>query len=127
MLDLIKTIVQDKQSQGGYRNQGGYGQQQRPVELTANLIEAYRTDIVDFLRGLKVTIEIPGQSTSRRTQRINGLVKCPRDNIFDHNGNRITVEQYYRLEKRYTIKYPTLHCLWVGGRDKNIHVPLEVS
>ncbi|XP_031786529.1 protein argonaute-2 [Nasonia vitripennis] len=148
VLDLMKTICGcDGQDQGGrqqygrqrgnghrggygqrrgYGHQGGYGQQEGPTELNADLIYSCKEGIRKFLKGLKVVIEIPGQPTSRRTQRVNDLVICPKDNIFDHNGHRITVEQYYKLEKKYTIKHPDFPCLWVGGRDKNIHVPVEI-
>lgn len=112
--------------QQGY-GRGGYGQDQGPTELTEELIRRNAEDIKKFLKGLKVVMEIPGQPTSRRTQRINDLVKSPRDDTFEHNGAKISVEQYYRLEKRYTIQYPRFPCLWVGPRDKNIHVPPEVS
>ncbi|OXU25990.1 hypothetical protein TSAR_010814 [Trichomalopsis sarcophagae] len=136
VLDLMKTICGcDDQDQGGrqqygrqqgYGRQGGYGQQQGPATLSADLIQRKREEIRKFLKGLKVTIEIPGQPTSRRTQRVNDLVKPPRDNIFEHNGHNVTVEHYYKIEKKYTIKYPDFPCLWVGGRDKNVHVPPEI-
>lgn len=118
------------QRYGGRPQQGGYGRQgydQGPTPLTVDLIQRYREDITKFLKGLKVVYEIPGHSTSRRTQRVNGLVTDARNNRFEHNGQKITIFDYYRLEKKYTIKHSDYPCLWVGNRDKNIHVPVEVS
>ncbi|XP_014218616.1 protein argonaute-4 isoform X2 [Copidosoma floridanum] len=111
--------------QGGQRYQGDQGQGGGGGgELTPDLVHRYRDDIVKFLKGLKVTIQVPGQD--QRTQRVNDLVKSPRDNIFERDGNKITVERYYAMEKKYKIQYPTLPCLWVGSRDKLIYVPPEI-
>ncbi|XP_011498662.1 PREDICTED: protein argonaute-2-like [Ceratosolen solmsi marchali] len=121
VIDLLKTICSEE---GGGRGRQGPNIND-PNELL-NLIHYNMDNIKKFLKNIKVTVEIPGQATSRRTQRINDLVKCPRDNMFVCNGSKISVEQYYKSEKKYVIKYPFLPCLWVGPRDKNIHVPPEI-
>lgn len=111
-------------ARGQYR--GGNNYQSRPTELTPSLINQYRSDIVDFLKGLKILVELPNQATSRRIYRFNDFVKCPQQNHFLHNERAISVEMYYKLEKKYIIKFPLLPCLWVGPKEKNIHVPIEV-
>lgn len=131
VLDLIKTICGcDDQGAGGGRpqgRQGRYGYNQEPATLTEKLINNHKEDINRFLKGLKVVYQIPGDKNSKRVQRINELVTCPRYNSFEQNGHKVSVEQYYQLQKKYSIKYPLFPCLWVGGKDRNIHVPLEVS
>jgi eukaryotic translation initiation factor 2C len=121
VIDLMQTLCSNENSRG----------YQQPNINDPNeflkLVQYNKDKIQKFLKNLKVTVEIPGQPTSRRTQRVNDLVKSPRENTFEFNGSKISVEQYYRLEKKYVIKYPHLPCLWVGPRDKNIHVPPEVS
>lgn len=112
---------------GGYRD--GYDQRAAPTELTPSLILQNKDKITDFLKGLKLRYEIPGQATSRRTWRCNGLIiKNSRDDFFVFNDNEppISVENYYRREKNYNIVFPHYPCLSVGPKDKNIHVPAEV-
>lgn len=94
---------------------------------TVQEINNNREEIERYLKKLKVTCMIPNQPDSRRTYSINGLVKCARDNIFEHNGNRVSVEHYFQIEKKYRIQYPDIPCLHVGPHQKNIHVPAEVS
>ena len=90
-------------------------------------IEYKRDEIERYFKKLKVTCVIPNQPSSKRTYTINGLVKCARDNYFEHNGNKVSVEHYYQIEKKYRLQYPDLPCLHVGPHQKNIHVPAEVS
>lgn len=94
--------------------------------LTRQDVDYNRDEIEKFLKRLKVKCEIPGQVESKRTYTINKLVKCPRDNYFEHQDKQVSVEMYYQIEKKYRIKYPDLPCLHVGPQQKNIHVPPEV-
>ncbi|XP_033207936.1 protein argonaute-2-like [Belonocnema kinseyi] len=93
---------------------------------TAQEVNNNREEIERYLRKLKVTCMIPNQPDSRRTYTINGLVRCARDNFFEHNGNRVSVEHYFQIEKKYRIRYTDIPCLHVGPHQKNIHVPAEL-
>ncbi|XP_078039817.1 argonaute 2 [Augochlora pura] len=85
--------------------------------------------ITKYLKGLKIQYEIPRQSNSKRTYRVNGLVECPRKNVFAlENGQKCTVENYFAQQKNYKLQYPELPCLWVGSRsnERRIHLPAEL-
>lgn len=42
------------------------------------------------------------------------------------DGKKLTVSQYYKLVRNYTIKYPNLPCLHVGNIAKKTAIPIEV-
>ncbi|KAJ8673621.1 hypothetical protein QAD02_004883 [Eretmocerus hayati] len=112
VLDTIKNIC---------------GNAQPTADDYTTMVQRNQETIDKFLKGLKVVYQIPHIPTSRRTYRVNGLLrKTPREDVFEHEGHRISVEQYYRLQKQYTIRYPNLPLLWVGTKEKNIHVPIEL-
>nr|XP_003707086.1 PREDICTED: protein argonaute-2 [Megachile rotundata]XP_012149383.1 PREDICTED: protein argonaute-2 [Megachile rotundata] len=97
-----------------------------PETLQYQDVDRKRDDINKFLKGLKVQYELPGQPTSKRTYRVNELVECPRRNKFRlENNTMCTVEQYF-LQKNYRIRFPELPCIWVGSRNSNIHLPVEL-
>ncbi|XP_043472206.1 protein argonaute-2-like isoform X2 [Leptopilina heterotoma] len=115
----------------------GFPKSQNVIDLMSELcrvqgaptrrdIDYNREEIEKFLKRLKVKCEIPGQVESKRTYTINKLVKCPRENYFEHQDKQVSVEMYYQIEKKYKIKYPDLPCLHVGPQQKNIHVPPEL-
>ncbi|XP_051175773.1 protein argonaute-2-like isoform X2 [Leptopilina boulardi] len=115
----------------------GFPKSQKVLDLMAELcrtndyptrrdVDYNREEIEKFLKRLKVKCEIPGQAETKRTYTINKLVKCPRDNYFEHQNKQISVEHYYLIEKKYKIQYPELPCLHVGPIQKNIHVPPEL-
>lgn len=96
--------------------------------LHPNDVRANSDKITKFLKGLKVQYEIPGQSNTKRTYRVNGLAECPRHNKFESDSGLCTVENYFMQTKRHRLQFPDLPCLWVGSRTnaKKIHLPVEV-
>lgn len=87
-----------------------------------------RDKIERFLRGLKVTYQIPGQSNTKRTYRLNGLGPSAIEHRFPYEGSRITIVTYFAQVKKYKLHYPDLPCLWVGAtnRAEKIYLPAEV-
>lgn len=82
----------------------------------------------DYLKTLKIQYEIPKQLTSRKVYRVNGLVRSPREERFTMEGRPpMTVFEYFKNEKGYSLKYPTLPCLWVGNRDRQPRVLLPAE
>lgn len=85
-----------------------------------------------YLKGLRVTSEIPNQPTSKRTYKIVGLSKPARENMFEHENPdtkqkmRVSVDAYFKAEKKYTLRYPDWPCLWVQPKERNLHIPAEV-
>lgn len=45
---------------------------------------------------------------------------------FDREGKMITVQQYFEVLLKKKLLYPHLPCVWVGKRDDNRLVPMEV-
>lgn len=86
------------------------------------------TDVVSrFLRTLKIQYEIPGNAASRRVWRINGLREAATKERFKNEDNQeMTVHEYFTNVKHHRLRYPHLPCLWVGSRDRNILLPMEL-
>ncbi|KAK2585444.1 hypothetical protein KPH14_010107 [Odynerus spinipes] len=96
-------------------------------DITANDVNRNKITIEKFLKKLKVHYEIPNVPSSKRTQEVNGLVDCPRNYTFSRSdGTKCTIEEYFRIDKRYSIRYPLLPCLWIGPKNKKICVPPEL-
>ncbi|XP_043269345.1 protein argonaute-2-like [Venturia canescens] len=90
-------------------------------------IDYNRQTLARFLRGLKVTYEIPGHPTSRRTMSVNDLGRDARSAEFElDDGTVTTVENYFARVKRYRIQQPLYPTLWVGSRNKTILIPAEL-
>ncbi|CAK9802566.1 Protein argonaute-2 [Anthophora quadrimaculata] len=95
--------------------------------VTSRDVERNYIKINKFLKGLKIQYEIPGQTQTKRTYRVNGLVECPRNNEFRLEDKSLcTVEQYFAQTKKYKIQYPDLPCLWVGSLNNKIYLPAEL-
>lgn len=95
-------------------------------------IREHQDKINGYLRGLRVTYEVIGARNERIMKRsrqiVNSLVmKTPEENFFPGPENKkMNVQIYYEEKKKYKIKYPHYPCLWIGNRNKNCHVPIEV-
>ncbi|KAL6425221.1 hypothetical protein ACFW04_009460 [Cataglyphis niger] len=87
-----------------------------------------RNKIERFLKGLKVTYQIPGQSNTKRTYRLNGLGPSAIQHQFPYEGSRITIVTYFAQAKKYKLRYPNLPCLWAGAtnRAEKIYLPAEL-
>lgn len=86
-------------------------------------------DLSRYIKTLKVQYEIPGQPTSKRVYRVNGLGRSPKEEKFTpENKPPTTILNYFRIEKNYGLKYPDLPCLWVGNptRKPPILLPAEL-
>nr|QVD39219.1 Argonaute 2 [Schistocerca gregaria] len=95
------------------------------VELNRDQV----ADLTAFLRGLKVEYKLPDQTTSKRVYRVNSAVLSARRQEFKlADGRPITVQEYFRREKKYTLKYPNLPCLHVGAQNRAtpIFLPVEL-
>ncbi|XP_043269247.1 protein argonaute-2-like [Venturia canescens] len=95
--------------------------------VTPRDIEYNRHKLASFLKGLKVTYEIPGHPTSRRTMGVNDLGRDARSANFElDDGTVTTVENYFAKVKKYRIQQPLFPTLWVGSRNKTILIPAEL-
>ncbi|XP_012548543.1 argonaute 2 isoform X1 [Bombyx mori] len=103
----------------------------RPMDRQpGRAVEAFN----EFIRGLKVVSKILGTGPSSgqlREHICNGVVDPPSRQTFTLENDkgppvRMTVYEYFMKEKKYRIKYPDLNCLWVGPKDKNIYLPMEL-
>lgn len=119
MIELIKDIISEANRRG--RDPG-----HRPNKLTYDDVWQNKKRIEDYLKMLFVVTEVNGVKRSR--QAVNGIVKdSAKRDYFDIDGKQISVFQYFKDVKKYTIQNPDLPCLWIGPRTKQNHVPLEVS
>ncbi|XP_014477471.1 PREDICTED: protein argonaute-2-like isoform X2 [Dinoponera quadriceps] len=95
-------------------------------ELDEKTVMYYERDICKFLNGLKVNYALPGQPSTKRTFRVNGLGPNSINHKFDVKGKMCSTQEYFASLKNYRINWPTLPCLWVGKRDGKTYLPLEL-
>ncbi|VVC41898.1 Argonaute linker 2 domain,Ribonuclease H-like domain,PAZ domain,Piwi domain,Argonaute, linker 1 [Cinara cedri] len=93
--------------------------------------------LANYVKGLKVRFMIPNKPNTQRAYKVNGLFESASKFIFKIDDDdkdetkiktkkMITVLQYFKITKNYTIKYPNLPCLHVGNVNKKIAVPIEL-
>ncbi|XP_039311790.1 protein argonaute-2 isoform X2 [Solenopsis invicta] len=102
----------------------------REQDLTYNDISRNKTKIESFLRGLKVSCELPNSPNSRRTHRVVALctdATCD-SHTFESNGVQFTITRYFLQQKGYKIRRPDLPTLHVGPSTSGSKVllPLEL-
>ena len=56
----------------------------------------------------------------------NGLKEPANAEKFIHEGNEVTVQQYFEEKYGLKLKYPHLPCVWVGSSKKISLVPMEL-
>lgn len=82
----------------------------------------------NFIKTLKVRYEIPNQPTSRKVYRVNGLGRSPLDEVFTPEGKQpIKIVDYFKIDKRFNLRYPSLPCLWVGNRERKPRILLPAE
>lgn len=82
----------------------------------------------NYIKTLKIRYEIPGQPTSVKVYRVNGLGRSPIEEIFNVEGKgQISIFDYFRKEKQFSLRYPKLPCLWVGSRDRKPRILLPAE
>lgn len=99
----------------------------REDSLTYNDVMRFEPKIQSFLRGLKVTYEIP--KVLKRTYRVIKLSKETSYSEFINSDNqKLTIKQYFLNSKRYNIKKPELPTLHVSTKadGSEILLPIEV-
>lgn len=103
-------------------------QEMRREDLQRDLQSWQSQTLEKFIRTLRVLYEIPGVPGSKRHYRVNGLGASCSKASFEHEGKRMTIEQYFKTVKRFTLKYPHLPTLWVGSpsRADRVLLPLEL-
>ena len=76
------------------------------------------------LCGLKIRFERPDKQM--RDYRANGLTRDIAQNLtFLQDGTKTNVMDYFQKQYCYKIKYPNLHFLHVGAKEKTNYIPLE--
>ncbi|XP_065580424.1 protein argonaute-2-like isoform X1 [Artemia franciscana] len=77
-----------------------------------------------YMRGVKVRFLV---GAIKRDYKVNGLLSPANDTNakFDSDGQLVTVEEYFKKHYNAELKYPYLHCLWVGSAQKQSRVPIE--
>lgn len=78
------------------------------------------------LRNVKVEYK-RGNTGGKRRYRVNGLSRrSARESMFDNEGRKMSVEDYFVSTLGVKLRYPLLPCLWVGSRTKHIYIPSEI-
>lgn len=57
----------------------------------------------------------------------NGLKGPANKEKFECDGKMVTVQQFFEAKLKMKLKFPNLPCVWVGSREKNNLVPMEVN
>ncbi|XP_021934924.1 protein argonaute-2-like isoform X2 [Zootermopsis nevadensis] len=101
----------------------------RHADLGRELSVWHKRDFMNYIRGLKVDYMLPNVPTSKRTYKVNNIVRSAVDQKFElDSGRSISVAEYFAQEKKIRLSFPHLPCLHVGSlqRPKPIYVPAEL-
>lgn len=103
----------------------------RDKRVPSKLSPFQENQLNDYLKML--TIEYQPNNEAPKTFGYNGLVldeqrkaRGASTAVFFRDGQRMTIEEYFRNVKRITLRYPELPVLHVGSRTQNIYLPLEL-
>lgn len=65
-----------------------------------------------FLKGLKIQMTIPGPDGKKQKRKIQELTKkSAKDSVFDCDGNKTNVAEYFKTHYRRTLQHPD----WVSA------------
>eukprot|EP00457_Paulinella_chromatophora_P001100 gb/GEZN01001102.1/.p1 GENE.gb/GEZN01001102.1/~~gb/GEZN01001102.1/.p1 ORF type:complete len:993 (+),score=113.13 gb/GEZN01001102.1/:188-3166(+) len=79
------------------------------------------------LKGLKVEVSHRKYGVRRPSYRVVGLDNKPaHDQVFEYEGERISVAAYFNKVYKIKLQYPGFPCLLLGSDKKHSCVPMEV-
>lgn len=102
----------------------GYRDNNAPPPQMPNSLDYYQTKTLEeHLKMLTIAYRFNNEV---KTYGFNSLIE-PKKAVFkDDNGVTKTVAEYYQQQKKYRLQYPGMPYLWVGSRNKNVYLPLEL-
>ncbi|KAL5210131.1 hypothetical protein ABZP36_005754 [Zizania latifolia] len=94
-------------------------------DASRRLYDQDRLKLRKALKGIRVV------ATHRRDMsiryKINGLTSAPLNELmFDQNGTRVSVVQYFKCQYNYSLKYVNWPCLQAGSDSRPTYLPMEV-
>ncbi|KAL5209891.1 hypothetical protein ABZP36_005514 [Zizania latifolia] len=94
-------------------------------DASRRLYDQDRLKLRKVLKGIRVV------ATHRRDMsihyKINGLTSAPLNELmFDQNGTRVSVVQYFKCQYNYSLKYVNWPCLQTGSDSRPRYLPMEV-
>jgi len=86
--------------------------------------EIHKHKLERNVKGLKIRYIRPdGQ---KREWRCNRVLDSPRNLQFKHEGESMSVEDYFVIAYDYELKYPNLPCIHLGSVQKTFYIPVEL-
>ena len=103
----------------------GDGRRKVVVDFKKGLSDAHVKTLEKDMKDLKIKYGYNRKNGEmlKRTQKLNGFKKAASKEIIPEVN--ISVAEYFRETHGLELKYPNLPCLWVGGKQKSIYVPME--
>nr|AIY24303.1 Argonaute 2 [Laodelphax striatellus] len=89
-----------------------------------------QNDFEKYIKGLKVEYQIPNRTDTKRTYKVNKLMKNSVEQRFtlekDNKKVEMTVGEYFQREKKCSLQFPYLPLVWIGPQNKEFYVPMEM-
>jgi len=85
--------------------------------------EMHKYKLEKDIKGLKIRYIRPDEQ--KREWRCNRVLNSPRNLRFEHEGESMTVEEYFLHAYNYKLKYPLLPCIHLGSVQKTFYIPVE--
>lgn len=101
----------------------GLGGRQGPTNLNQEMDRYSLLDLEKHLKGLRIGYNMPGAGV--KSYKYLDLSKPAFQNVFESDGQKITVQEYYR-RRNAPLQFPKLPCLHVGSAIRNICLPVEL-
>ncbi|KAJ9582416.1 hypothetical protein L9F63_003269, partial [Diploptera punctata] len=98
-------------------------------QLTRELDRYALEDFLSFIKGLKVEYKLPNMPQFKRVYRVNNIgLSAAKQRFRLDDGREITIQDYFKIEKKVKLEYPHMPVLSVGAanREKKIFFPSEL-
>ncbi|XP_046635455.1 protein argonaute-2-like isoform X1 [Daphnia pulicaria] len=101
-------------------------------EIMANMFRARpgdrlkERDYKDFHKTIATLKVSYNRGKYKATVGCNGIKGAANTEKFECDGKTVTVQEYFEKKLNMKLKYPDLPCVWVGSREKNNLVPMEL-
>uniref|UniRef100_A0A0E0KHH4 Piwi domain-containing protein n=1 Tax=Oryza punctata TaxID=4537 RepID=A0A0E0KHH4_ORYPU len=94
-------------------------------DVSRRLSDQDRIKLKKALKGVRIVATHRKEKSIR--YKITGIPSAPMNELmFDRDGNRISVVQYFKKQYNYSLKHVNWPCLQAGSDSRPIYLPMEV-
>lgn len=105
---------------------GSQNRDRRPPDLTRELDQSVIAKLRMHLKGLRIAYKMPGNDASTKVYKFADLDPTAVNCKFSHDGQTVSVQQYFLTKYNYRIRYSNMPCIKVGNALRSFVLPAEL-